>query len=119
MIEYVHKEQEFAIKNVALIKFNYSDMNNKYILNLLQSFIIKKQFRQQASGGVQKFVSLSAIRNLIIPVPPKNEQKEIANILSEIDNKIKYQFNRKEKLQELKKGLMQQLLTGKIRVKID
>ena len=49
-------------------------------------------------------------------IPPLPEQKKIAEILSTVDDKIQKEKNYKEKLQELKKGLMQDLLTGKVRV---
>ncbi len=115
----VKKTFDFSIKNVALIKFNKDNIKNTYILNLLKSETIKKQFNQQSIGGVQKFVSLNVIRKLEIPVPSLEEQKKIASILSSVDNQIEEYQNKKSKLEELKKGLMQQLLTGKIRVKVD
>ena len=49
-------------------------------------------------------------------MPNNEEQKKIAVILSEFDDEIEEYQNKKEKLEELKKGLMQKLLTGKIRV---
>ena len=50
--------------------------------------------------------------------PNINEQKQIASILSKVDEQI--QDNKKElnRLNELKKGLMQDLLTGKVRVTV-
>ena len=46
------------------------------------------------------------------------EQQKIATILSSVDEKLEVLSEKKETYQELKKGLMQQLLTGKVRVKI-
>lgn len=51
---------------------------------------------------------------LKIPVPPKQEQIEIANILNSINNKTNNETL--QQLQTLKKGLLQDLLTGKVRV---
>ena len=45
-----------------------------------------------------------------------NISSKIVSILSEVDKKIEEHENKKQKLEEIKKGLMQQLLTGKIRV---
>jgi type I restriction enzyme S subunit len=45
------------------------------------------------------------------------EQQKIISILSAVDEKIESERQRKEQLEKLKKGLMQDLLTGKVRVK--
>ena len=49
-------------------------------------------------------------------IPSIGEQEKIVSILLEVDKKIEEYENKKQKLEELKKGLMQQLLTGRIRV---
>jgi len=51
-----------------------------------------------------------------IPLPPLSEQKKIAKALSEADKKIESLQDKKSEYQALKKGLMQVLLTGKVRV---
>ena len=53
-----------------------------------------------------------------ILIPPLNEQQKIASILSNVDSQIYKQQEYKSKLKSLKKGLMQKLLTGQIRVKV-
>ncbi|MBM4177273.1 restriction endonuclease subunit S, partial [Candidatus Gribaldobacteria bacterium] len=54
----------------------------------------------------------------IIPVPSINKQKQIVKVLSVVDEKIAINKKLKEKLTLLKKGLMQDLLSGKVRVNI-
>lgn len=112
----VRKNFEFSIKNVALIKFNDNNISNIFLLNILKSNLIEKQFEKLSNGGVQKFIALGMIRNLLIPVPSVEEQQKIANILSAVDIQIEEYQNNKIKLEELKKALIQYLLTGKIRV---
>jgi len=51
-------------------------------------------------------------------LPPFPEQQKIAEILSTVDNKLELLRRKKEKLDVLKKGLMNDLLTGKVRVKV-
>jgi len=53
-----------------------------------------------------------------IQIPSLEEQRKISLILSSVDEQIEQYESKKEKLQELKKGLMQKLLTGRIRVKV-
>ncbi len=54
----VKKEREFAIKNVALIKFTVSDVSNKYIKQFLESIHFKHYIKRINRGGTQKFISL-------------------------------------------------------------
>ncbi|MDF2424622.1 MAG: restriction endonuclease subunit S [Nitrosopumilus sp.] len=71
-----------------------------------------------------KYVASTAIPKLnqrdmcTIPilVPPLPEQQKIASILSNIDSQIDSQTQYKDKLEKLKKSLMQKLLTGEVRV---
>jgi type I restriction enzyme S subunit len=57
------------------------------------------------------------LKEKLIPLPPLDEQKKIAQILTAIDQKIQAEEKKKEALQSLFKTLLQQLMTGKIRVK--
>ena len=67
----------------------------------------------------QSNVNAKNLKNLlIIPLPPLSEQQQIASILSNIDTQIGKEKLHKSNLERLKKGLMQKLLTGQIRVKI-
>ena len=75
--------------------------------------------KKKADGGVIKTITKETLTKFLIPIPSLEEQTKIASILSSVDNQIEEYQNKKSKLEELKKGLMQQLLTGKIRVKVD
>ncbi len=57
------------------------------------------------------------LKEKLIPLPPLDEQQKIANILTTIDQKIQAEEKKKTVLQNLFKTLLQQLMTGKIRVK--
>jgi type I restriction enzyme S subunit len=58
------------------------------------------------------------LESFAVPLPHIDEQKHIAIILFSIDEEIEKESNHKEHLESLKKGLMQVLLTGKIRVSV-
>ena len=68
------------------------------------------------SGTTIPLFTQKDLRNCMIPIPKKEEQQKIATILSNIDSKINSQEQYKEKLEKLKKSLMQKLLTGEVRV---
>jgi len=67
-------------------------------------------------GGGRGGLNLTIIRSLEIPFPCPNEQAAIAAILTQIDDEILYLEAHLKKIREIKQGMMQQLLTGKVRL---
>jgi len=104
----VDMEPNFAIKNVALIKFKAdSRVLNIYIRALLQSDYFDDVVLSKVRGGTQKFISLGDIRKLEILVPPMELQKQFAAFVKQTDkSKVAIQESL-EKLETLKKALMQ------------
>jgi type I restriction enzyme S subunit len=74
----VETTKKFAIKNVALIKFQKADVNNDYILHLLKSHYFQNIIQRSNRGGTQKFIALSDIRSFPIPVPDGNNQAKFS-----------------------------------------
>lgn len=95
--------------------------NKKSISKFIYYFVSTHRFREQAqlnmtgSAG-QKRVPTNFLKDIKVMLPSLEEQIKITNILLSVDNQIEEYKDKKIKLKELKKGLMQQLLTGKIRV---
>lgn len=83
----VQKTQEFSIKNVALIKgLPKSGISQKYICYYLRS--VENQMKESASGGLQPFVSLTYLRNYIVPLPPLTEQQCIVEVIESLFEKL-------------------------------
>jgi len=79
-------EPNFAIKNVALIKFGLnSKVLNIYVRALLQSDYFDDAVLSKVRGGTQKFISLGDIRKLEILVPPLELQKQFAAFVEQTD----------------------------------
>lgn len=109
----------FAIKNVGLFKTNGDYKLSNWLCNYLSSTSFLKLLDAQLSGSSQRFVGLGFLRKLPVPKPQRKEMEFIVNVLNSIQDKIGATEKRKETSQSLKKALMQDLLTGKIRVKVD
>lgn len=90
-------------------------INKLYLMKVLQSNIIQSIIEAEKTKSAQPKLALTRIKEFLIPVPSDREQVKIASILMEIDERINVYENKKNKLEMLKKGLMQKLLTGKIR----
>jgi len=109
---------EFSIwVHLALLKVKNDVIDSKYLELFLNSYLGKKQARLQTYGIANKDLVLGRMKQILISIPPVKEQKAIASILSNIDSQITKEKLQKSNLKLLKKGLMQKLLTGKIRVK--
>jgi type I restriction enzyme S subunit len=80
---------------------------------------LKSLFENLAGGSTYKEISMSTFTNISVPLPSLSEQQKIAEILSTVDKKLELERNEKTKLERIKRGLMDLLLTGKIRVKVN
>lgn len=89
--------------------------NDKFMFYLLNSLDLNKY----ANKNAQPVISGSIIYNINVFLPSIDEQQKIAEILTSVDEDVEGYEEEKAKYEELKRGLMQQLLTGKTRVKVD
>ena len=88
-------------------------LNNWFLYYFLQSR--KKEFERIATGTTIKTIGLQYFKDLFIPLPPMEEQVRIANILFVLDDKLSvYEKIKTEQISQ-KKGLMQDLFSGKVR----
>lgn len=79
---------------------------------------ISNEMNSQKNGSAFSHLTKGGMENHIIALPPLKEQKKIAEILLSLDEQIASYEEEKQRLNTLKKGLMQQLLTGKVRVTV-
>ncbi|HOH59156.1 MAG TPA: restriction endonuclease subunit S [Bacilli bacterium] len=104
----VRKERDFAIKNVALIKFNTKLVENTFIKYVLNSDQMNLHFEDLKKGGTQKFIGLKTIRNLPIIVPPIKLQSQFATFVQQVD-KLKFEVQKSlDESQTLFDSLMQE-----------
>lgn len=81
----VNTDIRFAIKNVALIKFNNNTLQNIYVKYFLGSDYFDFSVLRNIRGGTQKFIALKDLRDLDILVPPLELQNQFASFVQEID----------------------------------
>ena len=98
--------------SIALTIKDEKTLNTKFLYYFLK--ILPRE--KIVSGSAQPQVVITDLKNIIVLKPPLPEQQKIAEILSQIDQAIEREEKYKEKLERLKKGLMEDLLTGKVRV---
>ena len=103
-------------QDVTGIIINKSYVQFEFLYWYLKQYIKKLVLISQ--GTTIKGFTRKELANLLIFLPSLSEQQKIASILSGVDAYIQKNQQYKERLEKLKKGLMQKLLTGQIRVKV-
>lgn len=75
-----------------------------------------KSVAKEGQGTTIKGISIEQIKNFVLIVPPLPEQRAIAHVLSSMDAEIAALERKRDKFRQVKQGMMQDLLTGRIRL---
>jgi type I restriction enzyme S subunit len=91
-----------------------------YLFKVLKSHKLIHEYNRRMEGSIDRRGGLrwKNFRGIKLSIPSKEEQTAIAQVLNTADQEISLLTNQRNQLQLQKKGLMQQLLTGKKRLKI-
>lgn len=110
------EEKMVTAVDCTIVKVDEEKYCKEFVIYYLNSDSNLNRVIKFEQGSTRRRISRINLEKLSIIRPGIREQKKIAAILLEFDKKIEEYENKKQKLGELKRGLMQQLLTGKIRV---
>lgn len=112
-------EEISLLSSVAAIRGKTGVLENTFLLQYFLSSSGQAAIAAEVAGQAITRVTLTAIGQFQIPLPSHDEQKAIAAILNTQDQEIALLTRKLDALRRQKKGLMQQLLTGKVRVRLD
>lgn len=106
------------LMNTSVIRFKpLKELDYNFLLTFLKSNQFKNQIDLLITGGAQPNFGPAHLNKITINLPPnKDEQIAIATILSDMDAEIAALEIKLEKYRKVKLGMMQNLLTGKIRL---
>ncbi len=102
--------------HTIVAKSKTNELNCQYRRYCFQTADVKKQFYFFAVGTKVSGISKTNIAKITLPVPSLPEQEAIASILSDMDAEITALEEKFTKTRQLKQGMMQELLTGRIRL---
>lgn len=105
-------------QDVCLIRKNSPNFSTPFLQSVVLSWLILRQLEDLMVGSTFRRVNVEQIKNLVVPMPQPEEQRAIATVLSDMDAEIAALETRLAKTQSIKQGMMQQLLTGKVRLKL-
>jgi type I restriction enzyme, S subunit len=98
-------------QTTARISVSDQLINNKFLSEFLGSVEGRQQSKRYTKGSAQEGLNLQDVEKFVIPLPPLPEQKKIAFILTSVDEVIENTQKQIDKLQDLKKATMNELLT--------
>ena len=109
---YIMKGKFWANNHVHVVKGREKVLENLF----LKYYIDYEDISYYISGSTREKLNQQLLKNILILIPSLAEQKRITKVLSQIDEVIEKEENYKRKLENLKRGLMEDLLTGKVKV---
>jgi type I restriction enzyme S subunit len=102
--------------HLAILRPDKAKVTGEYLMSAINFHPNHHQFVRLANGATRFGLGIDSLNNAVIPIPPLEEQRKIAEILQNADAGIEVINNRIEALRAQKRGLMQKLLTGEVRV---
>jgi len=109
--------KEMAVSQHFIV-WDCSDRLDNHFLYYVMQFL-KPVFENIAMGSTIKTIGLSFFKKLVVPLPSLDEQRRISGSLKAIDQRIFATERKVAQIGKMKKALMQDLLTGKLRVNVD
>jgi len=110
---------EVGVLSPMYIIFKTNDkLDNYFFKYWLSTNIFKQQLKIFLSGSVRQSLNFNDMQLMKIKLPPLAEQQKIAKVLSTADREIELLKEELEQLKKQKKGLMQRLLSGEVRVRV-
>jgi len=114
----VDKENLCINQSVASLEPKKSKITSEFLSMTLQSTLTKKLIEVFSPATTIRHISITDLAGWKFGLPPTDEQQKIVSILSTCELSLQSVKNYRYALESLKKGLMQKLLTGQIRVKV-
>ncbi len=118
-VAYVQGLSMPATLNAGVFNVQIKDANivdEKYLFQYLKAPYLMDYVSKKATGGTIKHLNQNILVDFPVVMPKKSEQILIGAYFQQLDNLITFHQRKLEKVQKIKQGMMQQLLTGKIRL---
>lgn len=111
-----HGDDWIGSTGFAVLRVRPELCSARYLFELIMSNVIGRQIDELIAGSNYPAISNGDVRKLKVSLPSPDEQEAISEILGDMDAEIQALETRLEKARQVKEGMMQNLLTGRIRL---
>ena len=115
-VAYIGEEPAYAGGDIIVLRVSGEDA--VYLAHLLNAPVAARQKARMAQGDAVVHIRSDHLAEVEFPLPPLSEQRAIVAVLTDMDAEIAALERRLDKTRAIKQGMMQQLLTGAIRLPI-
>ncbi|ARU41204.1 hypothetical protein CCB80_08680 [Armatimonadetes bacterium Uphvl-Ar1] len=119
MCAYVDCDIPDLYLNSFCFGFRFTDrskINGSFLASFFRSSQGREIVKSLAQGSTRYNISKPALTSAVLTLPARDEQDAISEVLADIDSEIAFLQDRVTKTKAIKQGMMQQLLTGKVRL---
>ena len=109
----------FLGQRTMLYRVDPEKLDNGFLLCSMQSDYVQSQIQDLGGGSTTPHLRVPDCGKILLKIPPVHEQRNISASIKTVVKHIEAQQKKLQQALALKKALMQDLLTGKVRVKLD
>jgi type I restriction enzyme S subunit len=106
-------------QHIARVRIKDPHFDTGFVYHYLSQPIIRTYYETIVTGQAYPQISLVQVRNTEIPTPSIEEQRAIADVLTDADDELEALERRLESARAIKTGMMQELLTGRTRMPVE
>lgn len=114
-----HQEGWLVSGQMLRVRLENPEIDNRFLSYAIVTTWFQNALASRTVGATRKSINTEILSNLPMIVPDIPEQQRIANILLDVEKKLELERKEKIILERVKLGLMDLLLTGKVRIKVD
>lgn len=113
---FIDDVEAYAGGDILILRTDQEQCSDIFLGFLLNMPIAANQKAAKGQGDAVVHISKEALSNINCLFPSKEEQQAIASVLTSMDNELSALEAKRKKYEQIKQGMMQQLLTGRIRL---
>ncbi len=110
-------DDEYCSTAFCVLRCKSDILDSDFLFQYVQTDSFIERIGKLQSGASYPAVRDDNVKEMLIPFPHFNEQKKISKVLSSLDTKLEFHNKNKTQLQDLFKTMLNQLMSGQLRVK--